>query len=295
MSFNWTVLFRRGSWMEFRNFALNQRKNVPSRLQILQNEIQSVGQIRVIYARTNPDDIKSSLTEKRIGLDVQDNSSLAKLIKAYVSLGGNPFDISMFLVPDSYTFIADPTGEKDPNTDEVKQVSIQNQPYGGIVSPLADEKAGEPNHLSVAGWLPILRYPFWKLGKEEFYWDKGADLYHAVKSARGWITQEIKERRNDLEARILKLCDLREQLLLEREEILLGAVGDVFPSLLFNSDLQSQSHHLSSIVDTIDRIFHPQLNDKGEIDFTKPRVPTDKDPINPTLLEDTDEEKWCAI
>ena len=41
--------------MEFRNFALNQRKNVPSRLQILQNEIQSVGQIRVIYARTNPD------------------------------------------------------------------------------------------------------------------------------------------------------------------------------------------------------------------------------------------------
>ncbi len=295
MSFNWTVLFRRGSWMEFRNFALNQRKNVPSRLEVIQSEISKIGQIRIIYQRANPDDITSPMTEKRIGLDISDNTSLAKLLKAYVSLGGNPFDISMFLIPDSYTFIDDPQGIIDETTGEVKSISIENQPYGGVVSPLADEEAGEPNHLSVAGWLPILRYPNWKLGKEEFYWDKGADVYHAVKSARQWITQEIKERRNDLEARIIKLCDLREQLLLEREEVLLGAVGDVFPSLLFNSDIHSQSHHLSQIVDKIDKIFHPEFNDLGEIDFTRPRRPTGEEPQNPTLLEDSDEEKWTAI
>jgi len=288
MSFNWTVLFRRGSWMEFRHFALNQRKNVPSRLEILQSEIEKVGQIRVIYQRLNPSEIKSPMTEKRIGIQIADNTSLAKLLKAYVSLGGNPFDISMFLIPDSYVFI------DDPNTGEIKRINIQTQPYGGIISPLADDLAGEPNHLSVSGWLPIIRYPCWKIGKEEFYWDKGADLYHAVKSAKGWITQEIKERRNDLESRIIKLCDLREQLMLEREEVLLGAVGDVFPSLLFNSELQSESHHLSQIVNKIDRIFHPEFNDKGQIDFNKPRKPS-SEPVNPTLVEDSDEEKWCAI
>lgn len=293
MSFNWTVLFRRGSWMEFRNFALNQRKNVPSRMQLLQSEIEKIGQIRVLYQRSDPSDSLSSLTEKRIGIQIADNTSLAKLIKAYVSLGGNPFDISMFLIPDSYAFIDDPQGNTDANGN-IKQVSVQRQPYDGVVSPLADEQAGEPNHLSVAGWLPILRYPGWKYGKEEFYWDKGADVYHAVKSSREWISQEIKERRNDLEARILKLCDLRERLMIEREEVLLGAVGDVFPSLLFNSDLNSQSHHLSQIVDKIDKIFHPSLNSKGEIDFTKPRKPTES-PVNPTLVEDNEEEKWCAI
>jgi hypothetical protein len=294
MSFNWTVLFRRGSWMEFRNFALNQRKNVPSRLQLIQSEIEKIGQIRIVYQRTNPDDITSPLTEKRLGLDISNNTSLSKLLKAYVSLGGNPFDISMFLVPDSYVFIDSPTGEKDENN-EIKRISIPTQPYDGIVSPLADDSAGEPNGLSVAGWLPILRYPNWKTGNNESYWDKGVDVYHAIKSSRQWITQEIKERRNDIEARIIKLCDLREQLLLEREEVLLGAVGDVFPSLLFNSDVYSTTHHLSYIVDKIDRVFHPNITSSGEIDFTQPRQPTDKNPPFPTLVEDTEEEKWSAI
>jgi len=294
MSFNWTVLFRRSSWMEFRNFALNQRKNVPSRLQIIQSEIEKIGQIRVIYQRTDPNDITTPLTEKRLGLDLLDNTSLSKLLKAYVSLGGNPFDISMFLVPDSYIFIDSPTGEKDEN-DQVKKVSIPTQPYDGIISPLADEEAGEPNTLSVAGWLPILRYPNWKTGSNESYWNKGTEIYPAIKSARQWITQEIKERRNDIEARIIKLCDLREQLLLEREEVLLGAVGDVFPSLLFNSDVYSTTHHLSYIVDKIDKVFHPETNSLGEIDFTKPRQPKQDNPPYPTLLEDNPEEKWCAI
>lgn len=294
MSFNWTVLFRRGSWMEFRNFALYQRKNVPSRLEVIQSEMGKIGQIRIIYQRVDPNNIKSPMSEKRIGIDITDNTTLSKLIKAYVVLGGNPFDISMFLVPDSYLFIDDPDGTRDENGN-IKRVSIETQPYGGVVSPLADEEAGEPNHLSVSGWLPIIRYPSWKIGKEEFYWDKGADVYPAIKSAKGWISQEIKERRNDLEARILKLCDLREQLMLEREEVLLGAVGDVFPTLLFNSDIQAQTHHLSQIVDKIDRIFHPSFNALGEIDFTKPRKPTDNNPANPTLVEDNEEEKWCAI
>lgn len=49
MSFGWTCMFRKGSWLEFRRFALNQRQNVPDRFLYIQRELDKIGNITITY------------------------------------------------------------------------------------------------------------------------------------------------------------------------------------------------------------------------------------------------------
>ena len=51
MSFQWTVLFREGSWIDFRDFALNQRKNVQARFDTINYELERIGRVSVVYKR----------------------------------------------------------------------------------------------------------------------------------------------------------------------------------------------------------------------------------------------------
>src|SRR6056300_1883761 len=97
MSFNWTMLFREGSWLEFRDYALNQRKNVQARFDTIQYELRRIGSVSITYARSNPDELSSKMTERRLGVTIKTGTTLAKLMRAYVARGGNFFDISMFL------------------------------------------------------------------------------------------------------------------------------------------------------------------------------------------------------
>ena len=129
MSFGWNVLFRNSSWLEFRGFILNQRRNVRSRIDAIDSELSKIGRIKVLYERRDPSDSKSEMTEKRIGLEIEEGTSLEKLLRAYISRGGNPFDISMFLIPDSYEYEA---GDEGP-------VRVETQPYGGVVYPKGEE------------------------------------------------------------------------------------------------------------------------------------------------------------
>lgn len=278
MSFAWSVYFREGSWYEFRNFALNQRKNIEPRLKVINNELSQIGYIRVTYEK---DSATSKMTEKRVGFEINKGSSLHKLIIAYVVQGGNPFDISMFLKPDSYAY--------------VDGIIVEKQPYTGIIAPLPD-KNPQAGSLSTGGWLPLWKFPPRKFGKNLNMYDFGKEISDAVESAKRWIPQEIKELRNDLEARIIKLCDLREQLLKERDEILLGAVSGVTPSLLFDSESYSESHHLSFIVNNIDNIVYPNLDSSMSRDFNNPRISTQQSAY-PTLVDNApnDEEKWTAL
>ena len=231
--------------------------------------------VRVVYGPRDPANPSGPRSEKRVGLDVTPGTVVERLLQAYIMRGGNPFDISMFLVPDS-----DAEGG-------------ETQPYGGLVAAQsADPGAGGTYQ---GGWLPLWRYPPRRLGGNHTYDDQVVEVSKTVHAAREWLRQDI-ESLNDLEARIIKQADLREQLMLERDELIPMAVGGSAMGLSFNPEMYARSFHLSNIVATFDGVFY-QLDPSGAPRvWDRPRV-TGPNPTYPTLMDDApgDEEAWCGI
>lgn len=297
MSFGWTGFFRAGAWQSYRTFILNQRRDVAARLTTINAELARIGEIQILYESnaSNP----NTMSEKRIGLDVTPNTSIERMVRAYVAMGGNPFDISMFLTPNSVVIVEDPTepGETDASNPQATPASSfqDTQPYGGIatsasVTPLV-------GGTYTGGWLPLWRYPPRRFGNVTSYTQQSADMTRTIHATRGWVTQEIRTLRNDLEARILKLMDLREQLTIERDELLPQAVGGAVPGLQWSGDGEfAASHNVSAIVDLIDEVFYPNTLQDGSRDFTRPRE-TGPNPTHPMLLDDAPngEEDWTGV
>lgn len=283
MSFGWTGFFRQGAWREFRSFILNQKRDALARVRAINAEIGRIGYLRLLYSRFDPNDADSPMSESRVGIDVTPGSSLEKLLQAYIAQGGNPFDISMFLHFDSFQLV------------EVDGDSIvrELEPYGGVVYPQsADPIEGG---LYTGGWLPIWRYPPRKFGNNITYITETAQMTPAIRQARDWASREIRYR-NNLEARIIKLCDLREQLVKERDEVLPQAIGGAAFGVEFNPDVFAVTHHTSGIINQIDEVFYPVKLEDGSYDFNQPRA-TEENPPYPVLLEDapTGEEDWTSF
>lgn len=288
MSFGFTGFFREGAWQVFRTFVLNERRDVNARIRAINAELVRIGEIRVLYARTEPSDPNSPMSERRVGLEVSSNSSLERLFQAYIAQGGNPFDISLFLNPDSFEIVSQTTEDDGNVTTETREL----EPYGGIVSP----RSADPVTIGLytGGWLPLWRYPPRKFGNNVTYVTESAEMTPAIRAARDWVSREIRTKRNDIEARILKLCDLREQLSIERDEILPTAVGGVIAGLPYGENF-AISFNVSSVINTIDAVFYP-LTEDGEYDFANPRA-TEANPPYPVLLENapTGEEDWTGL
>lgn len=281
MSFGWSIMFRKGAWEEFRRFSLLQRQNVPSRVRVLDKEISKIGQIRIRFERAVTEDGESRMTERRAGLDIKEGTALCKLLQAYIARGGNPFDISMFLSPDSYNV-----------SDEGKYT--EDQPYGGVVYPTSAE--AEFSGVDTRGWLNLWRYIPRKTGDKKSPWsDYGIEIGSKTESAKGWISQEIKELRNDLEARIIKLCDLREQLMKERFDLIQEAVGGTVPLFKLDTANYSEEHHLFSVINFMDSVFY-NTDSSQRPNRQSPREDVRGRPY-PTLLGDADtgEEDFTAI
>ena len=327
MSFGWNCMFRRGSWLEFRRFVLLQRQNVGERINYINKELQNIGEVRVLY-ETVGEGQDQKMTEKRIGLEVSMNSSLGKLMTAYVAQGGNPFDISMFLKPDSYKWVERENEEvpdngqglavQDEQGNPVDKYRKETQPYGGIVSPKTAGE-GESEMIDTAGWLPLWKYGARRLGgKNKSIYPRADQIGGVISNARKWVTQEIATLRNDIEARILKLCDLREQLMRERDDILVNAIsGTALDLPPFDPKNQLEELHLSHIVTNIDLNFfeakdlegntEPQGEDTSElnpVDKKSTRVPNfdaprerGSEPYYKCLLDDveTGEEDNTAL
>jgi hypothetical protein len=250
-----------------------------------------------------------------VGLEVSSNSSLGKLLQAYIAQGGNPFDISMFLTPDSYEWVESETGtNQNPDVQQITNDSgvqqnlyRQNtQPYGGILAPRS-HTSEESEGIDTSGWLPLWKYPARRLGgRNQNIYPRADEIGGVISHARKWVTQEIAHLRNNIESRILKLCDLREQLLLEQDDILFnalsGTVADLKP---YDPKVQLEELHLSHIVTNIDLNFFEARDidpdfvgppDPQVPDFTKPK---DRgiDPYYKSLLDDApnDEEKNTAL
>ena len=142
MSFGWLGTFRQGSWQSFRTFVLNERRDVASRIRVIEAELLRIGEVTVLYGTTEEEDGSVTTTEERVGFSVSPGSSLAKLLQAYVALGGNPFDVSLFLTPDS-TVILDPLG--------TEQTPTRTQPYERHRSALGPMHLFGSTPLSLSG------------------------------------------------------------------------------------------------------------------------------------------------
>ena len=322
MSFGWNCMFRKGQWLEFRRFVLLQRQNVPYRIDYIENELSRIGNVKVLYA-TEGEGEDQKITEKRIGLEVDINSSLGKLIKAYIAQGGNPFDISMFLYPDSYewverdaeTTVSDGEVITDENGNLKNLYRKYTQPYGGMVAPRSS-KPDESEQLDTAGWLPLWKYEPRRLGgRNKSIYPRADEIGGVISHARKWVTQEISHLRNNLEARIIKLCDLREQLMMERDDILFNALSGTTAKLKpYDPKSQLDELHLSHIVTNIDLNYFEakdteegnteEGNTQSQISNTSNRVPDfsrlrDRgvDPYYKCLLDDapTGEEDNRAL
>lgn len=255
MGFGWLGTFRQGQWQAYRSFVLNERRDVGRRMAVIQAELVRIGQVYVRYARTTDDATgETTVSEQRTGFAVSQGSSLEKLLQAYVAQGGNPFDVSLFLSPDS-TFVTDEEDEELPE--------LPTQPYGGVIYPQTGSYAVGTRY--EGGYLVVQKYPPARTGGRKDLQDN--TVAGAVAVTRKWVNTTIQNRLHDLEARILKLCDLREQLLDELDLLTMavGGVSGAIPTL--DQDFYDARLGVAKIVSAVDSIFY-ELDGEGVPDFT---------------------------
>lgn len=285
MGFGWLGTFRQGQWRNFRRVVLNERRDIDRRKTVILAEIARIGEVTVQYGMTD----SGVMTEERIGFSVNPHTSLGKLIQAYAAQGGNPFDISLFLNPDSVVVLN--------ISDDTEEFETRNsQPYGGVVYVQADAQ-GVNSFTDKSGQLVIKKYwPARAGGKKEL---QDEAPRQAVGLARKWVNQTLATRFHDLEARIIKLCDLKEQLHHEIELLELTAGGTVGAVPTLTDDLFTTDNGLSKIVTAIDNAFY-QTGDNGLPDITQVRmdVALAGGLVNPdytSLFLDFDEEANTAL
>jgi len=248
-SFGAMSQFRTGYWLGIRNFLLHEKRDVAKRIAVINTELDRIGTIRVQYKQSkNTTTGKIEVSEHRTGFFVSKGSSLEKLIQAYLVIGGNPFDISPFFMPDE-TEVVSQNGETFLN---------HNYPHGGVVAPETKE-FNEPvgtYHEYQGGFPGVKKYVGNRLGNRDQPNTNTDATVELIVNARKFANQEIKEKRQELEHRIIKLADLREQLQQERDLILQQAVGG---SLFEISELDTErfalSLHLQQIISTMDKVF----------------------------------------
>lgn len=258
MSYGWLGKFRQGSWRSFRRYILSERRDVGKRIAVINAELRRIGKVIVAYNREeDPDTNEVTVTEERVGFSVTPRSSLEKLVQAYVALGGNPLDISHFFIADR----AQVTG----TAEDGSPVLGDQYPYGGLVYPVTAEYDEPQNQFGkyTGGFAAIRKYPPARMSGRQTVDDDAEPYRQYIRYMRRGFEKEIQEKKNDLEARILKLCDLREQLMVERDEVLVQAFGGLsveigarFRETQFNPDLT-----VPKIANLIDSIFYPEADD----------------------------------
>ena len=228
---------------------LNERRDAESRLSVIEAELSRIGSVTVFYSSTTDSEPgETTVTEKRTGFDVTPGTSLGKLVQAYVAQGGNPLDISLFLSPDS-TFIEDV--EDDTSI-------VPTQPHGGVVYPQSGFPV--PGAKYVGGILSLKKVPDRQPRPDDI-------VASAVTTVRKWVNPTIQHRLHDIEARIIKLCDLREQLQQEREAITMAVGGTVGALPTLDTDFFDEKLGVVKIIATIDSVFS-ELSNEGVPDFT---------------------------
>lgn len=272
-----------GYFRSYSGWLLRQRRTIPTRVTTLNAEIHRIGFLKVDYrtVSTTDGDIKS---EDKMGFTVTAGSSLEKLVQAYIANGGNPLSISGFMHPMSTTMDVDANGEG---------TKSEQYPNSGVVFPMsADPNDPLPSDkdtgygASPGGMLDTYRYYPARQGSRvspgSFDHSSVVKTMHQM---RAWANQDIKEL-NDMESRIIKLCDLREQLIHERDVILVQAFGGVLGGVQDLDDERFDSNLLVQNIyqDMANLVFRsasdgvtliPTHKDDEFLPFTFPTVPSE--------------------
>lgn len=302
MSFSFLGTFRVGQWRDFRKFVLNERRDIDAIVDVIDAELKRIGDIIVTYDKRvvsapQPDGSTKetmTVTEKRLGMFVTKGTSLDKLLKAYIAYGGNPLDISMFLKPESALFQNEDGSGADPDEESRTMTGLERvYPHDGVVAPETPATFNPAGGVYEGGFLTWGKYPWRRFGGQMSDQDLNPHLAARIDHARRWCQQAIFEKRNHIEAKIIKLMDLREQLELERDEILVQAVGGTGRARteLPNTDDFHPDFHLSNIVGDIDRVIWQEA-DNGGVDPTRLN---DSRFDYVTILDDEPDEENTAL
>jgi len=245
-SFTWTSRFRETQWRAFRKFMLEERRDASSRFAVIDAERQRIGSVWILWHR----DDNGKVTEKRDGIAVTPpDSSLAKLLAAYTALGGNPFDISMFMGPE--------------RTVDLDGVVTQTQPGGGVVHPQDIKYSYDAGVTD--GDTNLAKYRYSRVGGRGVT-AKDGEILGIVQRSRKWINKEIEFKRNRLEERIIKLMDLREQLDEEVSDLVWATYGDTFRDQTYESDRFNDSLTAAGIAYFFDSTFRiPNATDPTSV------------------------------
>lgn len=183
---------------------------------------------------------------------------MARLVQAYISLGGNPYDISHFLHPNTTTLSETPEGAL---------VRTEQYPGGGVVAPkssapneplpepLSEDGSVEPVKTGFeayeGGWMNSHRYNTARQGGrlDRGSWDSNT-VVRVMHDVRKWANKEIKNRLQNMEWRIIKLSDLAEQLTQERDHVLMEAFAGTLNRLPseYRDDDQYDSRRLMQVI-----------------------------------------------
>jgi len=291
MPFHFLGTIRQCQWRRFRDWTLNERRAVASRLRVINAELNRIGVITVFYQQ-RADTVQTqngaereiqTVTEERTRFVVSPGSSLEKLVQAYIAQGGNPMAISLWLQPDQIQFTTDEDPGSDPDDDPnevVTQAGFESvpfdQPYGGVISVQSSDSYGVggqyPGGISVK-LTDLTR----NAGRYVEEGDAGAKIAIKMDWARRWVRQEIAEL-NHLEERIIKLMDLREQLQQERDTLIQQAIGGSVPEYPLPPDATryARNLHLTDIVTQMDSVFY-ETDENGEPDFSRINLGTRAD------------------
>ncbi len=291
MSFNWLGSFRVGSYLVFRRFVAHELRDVTSRVSVIDAELARIGNISIkwkvsdaigdpLVLNIDDDDDDETVpitrvTEERLGLTVSGpGTTLAKLLRAYIAAGGNPFDISMFLDPREGVSLT-----PDPDAPDAFRI-VWKHPSGGVVHPRTREDVGGGSFLDLGGTLSIDKSVELRVGLTPDTAPAGGTsspvLDHSkselvaqyIRKAREWISQEVREKRNDLEWRILKQMDLREQLRSERDHLLARACNGMgIEPFSFNAEGQALDFSVPAILRHVDALFFELKDDIPQIGF----------------------------
>jgi len=300
MPFNYLGSMRKAQWGAFRNWTLNERRNVSSRVKVLNAELRRLGRITAFYetreetvkdTQNGSERVVQTVSEVRTKYLVTPGSSLEKLCQAYIAQGGSPMSISMWLQPDEILFSTnnDPTESPDDNpnevfTDQGVESTPYDQPHGGAIAPRSTDSYGPGGRY--AGALPTFpRDAMTLAGKYFDQADAGGNVAIRMDHARRWVRQELGELEH-LEQRIIKLMDLREQLMEERDTLIQQAIGGSVEDLPNPPDPSryARNLHLTRLVSEMDGVFY-QTNSDGEPDFTTTKLGTETNPTGISLFD----------
>lgn len=281
MSFGFQATIRDGSWRVFRHFILHEMRDAAKRIESIDAQLARIGRFTILYQTEEREPNVFVATERRIGLTVTAGTTMEKLLQAYIASGGNPFDISLFSYPDETVQV----------TINEESVTFETTPYGGVTVPLGVDMASDGPY--DAGWLPNLKYLPRRLGGDAVIWSAASQVISAVDTLRSWARQEIREKRNNIEARILKQFDLREQLLYEKNELIASAVGGSVEGVQFINDYHARSNRIQSLIQVIDSQFYGEVD--GLLNFDVPQTIGRAYTRFKTLYQDLPEEKWSAL